>query len=186
MASNGSAATIYPDEPQSLGAFVMYLKQRIIWQLQTIRQLNEQMFASFMTTQDWTHQIFPGANHALWIAGHLAMVDNSGIGRFFPASAVDKPDYGKKFGRQSTPSADFADYPPPAEVIAFMRERRTALINCLEGFSDADFDKPAPPGSPPFIHNAWQMYSFMAVHEGLHTGQLSMNRRALGNAPIAG
>jgi hypothetical protein len=164
----------------------MDLKHRIIWQLQTIRALNEQMFTAFATPQDWTHQIFPGANHALWIAGHLAMVDNSGIGRFFPTHMIDKPDYGAKFGRQSTPSADFTDYPPPAEILALMRERRATLITCLEGFTDADFDKPAPPGLPPFIHNAGQMYSFMAVHEGLHTGQLSMNRRALGNAPVVG
>ncbi len=164
----------------------MDLKQRIIWQLQTVRALNEQMFSTFQSPEDWTHQIFPGANHALWIAGHLAMADNSGISRFFPAQGVDKGDWTKKFGRQSTPSSNFADYPPPAEVLAFMRERRATLIQCLEGFSEADFDQPAPTGLPPFIHNAGQLYSFMAVHEGLHTGQLSMCRRALGNAPVVG
>jgi DinB superfamily len=161
-------------------------KQRIIWQLQTVRALNEQMFASFVKPEDWVHQIFPGANHALWIAGHLAMVDNSGISRFIPAQGVDKGDWSKKFGRQSTPTSNFADYPPPAEVLAFMRERRATLVKCLEGFSEADFDQPAPPGLPPFIHNAGQLYSFMAVHEGLHTGQLSMCRRSLGNTPVVG
>ena len=61
----------------------MDLKQRIIWQLQTIRQLNEQMLPAFTSLIDWTHQIFPGANHALWIVGHLAMIDNSVLGRLF-------------------------------------------------------------------------------------------------------
>lgn len=162
----------------------MDLKQRIIWQLQTIRALTEQMLAAFKTPSDWTHQIFPGANHALWIVGHLAMADNNGISRFVPEKALDKPDYSKKFGRQSTPSPNASDYPAPEEVLALFRERRAALIACLEAFSDNDFEKPAPPGVPPFIKNAQHMYSFLAVHEGMHTGQLSMTRRALGNSPI--
>jgi hypothetical protein len=163
----------------------MDLKQRILWQLQTIRQLNEQMFASFVTPQDWTHQVFPGANHALWIAGHLAMVDNNVLARFF-SKPTEKPGYLEKFGRKSSPSPNPANYPPPEEVVALFHERRSTLLGCIEACPDADFEKPVPPGAPPFIHNAGQMFAFTAVHEGIHTGQLSMCRRALGHAPVVG
>ena len=161
----------------------MDLKQRILWQLQTIRQLSEQMLPAFKSPQDWTHQIFPGANHALWIVGHLAMVDNSILGRVF-SKPVDKPGYPEKFGRQSKPSSNPVDYPSPDEVVTLYHERRSTLLACIESFPESDFEKPVPPGGPPFIHNVGQMFAFTAVHEGTHTGQLSMIRRALGHAPI--
>jgi len=161
----------------------MDLKQRIVWQLQTIRQLNQQMLPAFTSPKDWTHQIFPGANHALWIVGHLAMVDNSVLGRFF-SKPVEKPDYSEKFGRKSNPSPNSADYPSPEDVLSLFHERRSTLLACIEACADAEFEKPAPPGVPPFIHNVGQMFAFTAVHEGMHTGQLSMCRRALGHAPI--
>jgi len=163
----------------------MDLKQRIIWQLQTIRQLGDQMLTSFTTPEDWTRQLFPGANHPMWIAGHIAFVDNRLLGVFFSKS-IDKPDYAEKFGRSSKPSSNPADYPPPSEILEFRRERRATLLESIAGFPDADFDKPVPPGLPPFVQNIGQMFSFMAVHEGMHTGQLSMCRRVLGHAPVVG
>jgi hypothetical protein len=162
----------------------MDLKQRIKWQLETIRQFDEQFLSALKTPQDWTHQLFAGANHPLWIVGHLSLVDNNVLGKFFPEKFIDKPGWSEKFGRQSTPSPHAADYPPPEEVLAFFRERRTTLIECVSMMNEADFEKPAPPPKPPFIHEAWQMFLFMTSHEALHMGQLSMARRAMGNAPI--
>jgi uncharacterized damage-inducible protein DinB len=163
----------------------MDLKQRILWQLQTIRQLNEQMLSAFTSPEDWTHQIFPGANHPLWIVGHIAFVDNRLLGVFFSKS-IDKVGYAEKFGRSSIPSANPSDYPPVDEVLEFRRERRATLLDCIAAVPDADFEKPVPPGLPPFVQNVGQMFAFMAVHEGIHTGQLSMCRRALGHAPVVG
>jgi uncharacterized damage-inducible protein DinB len=161
------------------------LKTRIIWQLQAIRNLGDQMLAVFTSPEDWTHQLFPGANHPLWVAGHIAFVDNRILGVFFQKS-IENPALTEKFGRQSKPSPNPADYPPPAEVLEFRRERRATLLDCIATLSDADFEKQVPPGLPPFVQNAGQMFSFLAVHEGMHTGQLSMCRRALGHAPVVG
>jgi hypothetical protein len=163
----------------------MDLKQRIIWQLQTIRQLGDQMLTAFHSPEDWTLQIFPGANHALWIVGHLSMVDNNVLGKFFSKS-VEKAGYPEKFGRKSSPSPNPADYPQPEEILAFRRERRATLLDCISTLPDADFEKPVPPGLPPFVQNAGQMFAFIAVHEATHSGQLSMCRRALGHAPVVG
>jgi uncharacterized damage-inducible protein DinB len=185
MASNHCHSTIQSEFNILFVSFIMDLKQRILWQLQTIRQLNEQMLPAFASPQDWTQQIFPGANHALWIVGHLALVDNNVLGRFFSKS-LDKPAYSEKFGRGSKPSPNAADYPSPEDVLALFRERRSALVNSIEGFPTADFEKPVPPGLPPFVQNVGQMFAFVAVHEATHTGQLSMCRRALGHAPVVG
>jgi len=164
----------------------MDLKQRITWQLQTIRHLTESMISSFTTPQTWTHQLFPGANHALWVLGHLSLVDNNVLGKFFDGHQIEKPAYRERFGRGSRPTPNPAEYPPPEEVLAFWRERRATLLACLADFPMEDLDKPVPPGLPPFVKNAGQMFAFIAIHEALHGGQLSMSRRALGNAPVVG
>ncbi|HTQ39845.1 MAG TPA: DinB family protein [Pirellulales bacterium] len=163
----------------------MDLKQRIVWQLQVIRQLSDQMLSAFTSPEEWTRQLFPGANHPLWIAGHVAFVDNRILGVFFSKS-MEKPGYAEKFGRSSKPSPNPADYPPPDEVLNFRRERRSTLLDCIATLSDADFEKPVPAGLPPFVQNYGQMFAFLAVHEGTHTGQLSMCRRVLGHAPVVG
>jgi hypothetical protein len=163
----------------------MNVKQRILWQLQTIRGLSDQMLSAFNSPAEWTHQIFPGANHPLWIIGHLSLVDNNVLGKFFD-KLIEKPGYKEKFGRQSKPSPNSVDYPSATEVLEFFRTRRADLLNAIEGFPDANFDQPVPPGLPPFVQNAGQMFAFIAVHEALHFGQVSMARRALGHAPVVG
>jgi uncharacterized damage-inducible protein DinB len=162
----------------------MDLKQRILWQLQTIRQLGDQMLTAFTSPTDWTYQLFPSANHAMWIVGHLAMVDNSAISKLFPEKCVQNADYSEKFGRQSKPSPNSDDYPPAEELLSFRHDRRATLLNCITEMTPADFEKPVPSPKPPFIQTAGDLLSFLAVHEGMHTGQLSMCRRALGHAPI--
>jgi hypothetical protein len=162
----------------------MGTKDQIKWQLQTIRQFDEQFFPALKSPADWTHQVFPGSNHALWVVGHLAMVDNNVLGKLFPEKSIPKHGWSEKFGRQSKPSANAADYPPPDEVLAFFRDRRTSLLESIDQMSEADLEKPVPPPAPPFIQNARQMFAFLSIHEGIHMGQLSMCRRALGNPPI--
>ena len=162
----------------------MELKPRIKWQLETIRQFDEQFLSALKTPADWTHQLFPGANHPLWILGHLSLVDNNVIAKFFPKKYIDKPGWAERFGRESKPSPNAADYPPPEEVAAFFLERRATLIQCVDTMNEADFEQPVPEPKPPFIQIAWQMFLFMTAHEALHMGQLSLVRRALGNAPI--
>jgi hypothetical protein len=163
----------------------MDLRQRILWQLQSIRGLTDQMLPAFKTPEHWTHQVFPGANHALWIVGHLALVDNNVLGKFFD-KMIETPIYKEKFGRQSQPSPKAADYPAPEEVVEFFRERRRTLLASIEQFPASDFDNSVPPGLPPFVENAGQMFAFVATHEALHSGQLSMSRRSLGHPPVVG
>jgi uncharacterized damage-inducible protein DinB len=163
----------------------MDLKQSILWQLQSIRGLSDQMLTTFKTPTDWTHQVFPGANHALWIVGHLALVDNNVAGKFFD-KMIEKPNYKEKFGRQSQPSSNAADYPAPEELLEFFRERRRTLLASIEQFPASDFDNPVPPGLPPVVQNVGQMFVFVANHEALHSGQLSMSRRSLGHPPVVG
>src|SRR5262249_19703331 len=90
-------------------SIAMDMKQQIKWQLQTIRQFDEQFLPALKSPADWTHQVFPGSNHALWVVGHLAMVDNNVLAKLFPEKSTPKPGWSEKFGRQSKPSPNSAD-----------------------------------------------------------------------------
>ena len=86
----------------------------------------------------------------------------------------------------SQPTNNPADYPPVEEVIAFMRERRQTLLEVLDAASEDDLAKPAPEGAPDFLPDVASVFEMAAWHEGLHSGQLSVARRGLGNAPLFG
>jgi hypothetical protein len=157
--------------------------QRLILGMDNARRFSEGLLAAFKTPEEWTHQLFPGANHALWFAGHLATVDNSFLKRTTD-QGIEKPEYAAMFGRGSKSTGNPADYPPPEEVLAFMRDRRKVMMEAIAKYTDADLPKPLPPGSPPFLPDFGQLFAFFAWHEGVHAGQVSMIRRALGHPPI--
>ncbi len=165
----------------------MDYKQRLKAQLELVRGTTEAILAAFKTPQDWTYQVHPQANHALWVAGHLAVADNMMVSRLAPEKAATLPPaYKEMFSPGSKPSPDPNDYPPPESVLALMRERRTALLAALDGLSEADLSKAAPKGGPGFIKDLAGFFEFAAFHEATHMGQATIARRALGHPPLFG
>ena len=162
----------------------MSRKERIKTLLQVSRSTSEKMLADFKTPKEWTFQVHPDANHALWFAGHMASTDNFFLSWFAPEKSQDLPGYKEKFGMGSKPVCDPAAYPPAADVLAVMRERRQTLLALLDRLSDADLEKPKPKGGPEFMSDVGSVFEFIPWHEGLHTGQISIARRALGHSPL--
>jgi hypothetical protein len=162
----------------------MELRPRLERQIQSARGVSEKYFEAFKTPQQWTHQVHPQANHALWVAGHLGMVDNFMISMIAPDRVKPVEKYAALFGMGSHPTSNAADYPPADEVLAFMRERRGVVLELLAGLSEADLAKPVPPGAPPIIQDIGSIFEAIVWHEGLHSGQVSIARRALGFAPL--
>ena len=89
----------------------MDLTARLERQLTKVREITEAFLAAFQTPQEWTHQVHEGANHPLWVAGHLGTVDGFLISLLAPERAVAEPDYQQMFGMGSRPSPHPADYP---------------------------------------------------------------------------
>ena len=79
----------------------MSLADRLTRQLKQSREFCEKLFEAFKSPEDWTHQIAPGTNHALWFAGHMATADNFFIGMIDPNKKRDLDDWGKHFGMGS-------------------------------------------------------------------------------------
>ena len=134
----------------------MSTKARLQGQLTRSRGFLEKILADFKTPQEWTHQVHPKANHALWVTGHLTTVDNFFTSLVAPEKAKDLPGYNEKFGMGSQPVADASAYPATDELLRNFRERRETLMGVLDGMTDEQLAEKMPPGSPDFFPKARQ------------------------------
>jgi hypothetical protein len=164
----------------------MSLQQRLQRQLQNTRQMSEKLLADFKTPQDWVHQVHPGSNHALWFVGHMANTDNFLLSLVSPHSTIPLDGFHARFGMGSQPTDQPDAYPPAETVLATMRERRGRLLEVLAALSDDDLAKKNPDGAPEFLPDFASVFELAIWHEGLHSGQLSVTRRALGHKPLVG
>ena len=162
----------------------MSLQQRLERQLHSTRQMSEKLLADFKTPHDWVHQVHPGCNHALWFAGHMANTDNFLLSLVSPTSAVALEDWSPRFGMGSQPTDQPDQYPPPETVLATMRERRAKLLEVLSQLTDDALAGKTPAGAPEFLPDFAAVFELAIWHEGLHAGQLSVTRRALGHKPL--
>ena len=100
----------------------------------------------------------------------------------------DRDGWKELFWFGSQPSKTPKDYPPIDEVLEYFEHRREVLLEVLNDLSDDELAEPAPPaeaqspiaGAP----NIGQVFFFIAYHEGMHSGQLSVARRGLGHEPL--
>jgi uncharacterized damage-inducible protein DinB len=162
----------------------MFLAERITRQLRQSREFCEKLLTAFKSPEDWTHQVAPDTNHALWFVGHMAASDNFFIGMIAPGRKRDLEDWSGHFGMGSKPTSDPDAYPPVAEVLDVMRERRTVLLELLAKMSDDELEKPTPADVAAFCPDYASIFEMAIWHEGLHAGQVTVIRRALGHKPV--
>jgi len=162
----------------------MSLQGRLRRQLEQARGYSERLLAAFHTPEQWTHQVHDRANHALWFAGHMGVTDNFFISLIDRKLAREQEGFQAKFGIGSQPSSNPANYSPPEEVLAYMRDRRATFLSLLEGLSDEELTRPMPAGTPDFLPDVGSVFQAAAWHEGLHVGQVTVAHRALGNDPF--
>lgn len=159
-------------------------KERLRKRLTTARAFTERLLEDFHTPQEWTTQVCDQTNHALWIAGHLALTDNFFLTQVAPEKAVGRDDYQTLFGVGSQPVADPDHYPAAAEVLEYLRDRRSTLLAQFDAFDEAAMSTPTPDGTPDFLNDIGAVFETAVWHEGMHTGQLSVVRRSLGYDPV--
>lgn len=164
----------------------MSLQDRLRRQLVKTRELSEKLLADFHTREEWLHQVHPGCNHAVWFAGHMANSDNFFLSLVAPHKSVALEGFALRFGMGSHPTSEPGDYPPPADVLETMRERRRTLLAVLDELTDDDLASPTPAGSPDFLTDFAAVFETANWHEAMHAGQLSVTRRALGHKPLSG
>ncbi len=164
----------------------MNIKNRLVCRLNSTREFSEKLLADFRTPEQWTHQVHPTCNHALWFVGHMASVDNFAISVLAPDKAGEPAEFRELFGMGSQPTDDPTKYPSPETMLHHMRDRRATLLDVVGQLSEADLERPMPKGAPAFLSDFASLLEMMSWHEGIHAGQLTVVRRALGHKPIFG
>jgi len=124
-------------------------------------------------------------NHAAWITGHLTLVRASLanlLGQ--PADPVDM----RKYGPGSSPTPHAADYPTKTELLAAFNKAHAALVSALKTTKPETLAAQNPieqlRAAAPTIGDLVVMMT--ASHDGLHLGQLSVWRRAMGLNRVIG
>lgn len=163
----------------------MNLQSLVIDRMNWVRQFTDGVLADFKSPQDWTHQLFTGANHALWFLGHLAIADGFCLGMIAPSQALALPtDYERLFGMGSQPTSDPASYPSADSVRAQVDAVRTALLAAVGSLTEELLAGPPAGGQQDFLPASTAgALLFFAEHEAFHLGQISLVRRALGHKP---
>lgn len=164
----------------------MSLKSHLREQLVSARKFSEAFLRDFRTPADWTFQVHPHSNHALWFIGHIGNTDNFFLSLISPERAAPQANFREKFGMGSQPTPDAADYPPVEEVLAYFRERRETLLALLDSLDEAALEAKTPKGAPEFLPDVASVFRTAGWHEALHAGQLTVVRRALGHPPVMG
>lgn len=162
----------------------MNLKEHLRRQLISTRQFTEKLLEAFQKPEEWTHQVHGESNHALWIVGHIGHSDNFFISLLVPDRAHARQGFPEVFGMGSRPTSEPQAYPSVEETLAYMRERRQTLLSILEDLPVADLERSTPEGTPDFLSTYAQVFQAAGWHEGMHAGQLTVVRRALGHAPL--
>ena len=129
------------------------------------------------------YQPFPGANHALWIVGHVAWDDNFFLTTLGGKQTDFPPAWNELFRAGSVLQQEPAAYPSLAEIRQQLDARRADWIGWFKSMDGDELVTPLPEDYQTFARDRAALMPSIAWHEGLHAGQLTVVRKALGLKP---
>jgi hypothetical protein len=127
-----------------------------------------------------------GGNHAMWIAGHVTVVE----GRLHKVlRGIPNPveHWKPLFDWGSEPTTDKAAYPPFEEVLQTFRRLREGTFAFLDEIGEDGLDRPTklppPPGLGAAFETVGSAIMVIACHQCFHMGEVAVARRASGKSP---
>jgi uncharacterized damage-inducible protein DinB len=156
--------------------------------------LNRLNFARFATSailadipeEQWCFQPFPGANHAMWLVGHLAVIDDLFLSRLAGRPSSYPEGWAQLFASGTKPLPDPGAYPSPDLVRQFFAQHRQELVSWFASRGEAELAAPPPDELRKFGQSVGELMASIAWHEGWHGGQLAVVRKTLGLGPKFG
>lgn len=141
---------------------------------------------SELTPQQWMHQVAPGTNHAMFNFGHIVVCDGNFLSAAGGASSLPA-GYSELFNGGVHPDADPGRYPKPAELLETAERVRGELVRHLQNLSGESLLAPvSEPRLRDLLPTLAHLPGFIAMHEGSHTGQIMLVRKALGLPGVLG
>lgn len=122
-----------------------------------------------------------GGNHAMWIAGHLTVVEGR-LQQMLHGTPNPVASWKPLFDWGSEPVDDLAAYPPFDEVLRMFKELRGQTHAFLDEVGEEGLDRPTkcqPPGFDGF-ETAGSAIVIVAGHACGHLGGLTVVRAAAG------
>jgi hypothetical protein len=163
----------------------MQTMEMIRWALKTTDNLTTRLVED-MRDQPLTQPTPRGGNHALWVLGHLAVIEG-----MIPHTVFGEPNpvqhWWPLFGTGSQPTDDAGAYPPFEEVLKTYRDLRTKNLARLEEIGEAGLEQPPqviPPGFEEGMKTIGRTFHLIALHQMFHLGQVADARRAAGKEPF--
>lgn len=141
------------------------------------------MYIDDLKPAEFAHQPFPGVNSIAWILGHLTLTDRRILG-LFGAELPPLPDgFDTPFKTTKQPAVTQTGLGNPTDLIAAFDAHRTKLIATVEQAKPDALNTPLP-NPVATAKTVGEAAAFMAVHVGLHAGQITLIRRSLGYPPV--
>jgi len=148
--------------------------------LSNSRKTLNSLFDGF-TAESALAQPTPGVNHVLWQTGHLAHTEDWYAGLLAGSGTTLPERYASLFGYGSTSEGTDA-YPSFDEVKAQLATARERVVAAVRAASDEKLAEQCEDLGTDFLGGALMV----SWHEGWHSGQISIIRRALGLPSIYG
>jgi DinB superfamily len=126
-----------------------------------------------------------GGNHAMWIAGHLAVIEGR-LHKMLYGTPNPVEHWKPLFDWGSEPQHDPSAYPPFDQVLQTFRHLRAGTLAFLEEVGEEGLDRPTkyqPPGFSGF-ETVGPAILIIACHAFGHFGGLTVVRRASGRQPV--
>lgn len=137
-------------------------------------------FTSDLSDAEYFKPPMPGANHAAWIVGHIAVSEDSlvagatGRPKRIPESTYELFKGGTKC------VADASKYPSRKEIDELYKNSRAHTIEALKGSDESTWDAPSPEGfDKNFFPKVGTIWGLLGTHQYWHIGQLTVCRTAL-------
>ncbi|MCI0493192.1 MAG: DinB family protein [Planctomycetes bacterium] len=161
--------------------------QEAIERITLTRQFTDQ-FLQGLTNEEWFWHPREYLTHIAWQVGHLAMAQyflclQRVRGRAQEDASLIPNEFVELFKIGSTPTADSAKYPTPAEIQRVFEAIHHQTLSELADRTDQQLDIPLEQPHPVFKTKLGAV-QWCPQHELVHAGQIAMLRRLMGKAPL--
>ena len=125
-----------------------------------------------------------GMNHAAFLLGHLAWVGDNGASMIGGQKMLPS-EWTALFGMGVKPRDDRSLYPSKAELLKSLEDSHTRFSDAAAKATPEMLAQPAPERMRArFATTGHLILALLTAHEGMHMGQLSAWRRAMGFPPV--